>query len=138
LNVQLLRRIARYLFATLLPSEPYELCLHLVDAVEMERLNDKFLDHIGPTDVITFDHRQLESNPNAHLHGEIFICVDVAIKQAREFETTWKQEVVRYLVHGALHLHGHDDHDAPLRRVMKRAEDKFLGELSARFAIAAL
>ena len=43
------------------------------------------------------------------LHGEIFICVDEAVWQARKFRTSWQSEIVRYLVHGVLHLLGHDD-----------------------------
>ena len=45
----------------------------------------------------------------ATLHGEIFICVDEAVLQARKFRTSWQSEIVRYLVHGVLHLLGHDD-----------------------------
>ena len=43
------------------------------------------------------------------LHGEIFICVDEAIRQARRFGTIWQSEIVRYLIHGVLHLLGFDD-----------------------------
>ena len=42
------------------------------------------------------------------LHGEIFICVDEAIPQAKEFRTSWQSEIVRYIVHGVLHLLGHE------------------------------
>jgi ssRNA-specific RNase YbeY (16S rRNA maturation enzyme) len=36
----------------------YELCFHFVPAPEMARVNENFLDHSGPTDVITFDHNE--------------------------------------------------------------------------------
>jgi probable rRNA maturation factor len=42
------------------------------------------------------------------LHGELFICLDDAVKQAREFRTTWQSELTRYVIHGLLHLCGHD------------------------------
>jgi len=43
------------------------------------------------------------------LLGEIYICVDEAVLQARKFGTSWQSEVIRYLVHGVLHLLGFDD-----------------------------
>ena len=49
-----------------------------------------------------------------------FICVDDAVAQAKEFETDWWSEMVRYLIHGVLHLLGYDDLQPDLRRAMKR------------------
>ena len=46
------------------------------------------------------------------IHGEMFICVDEAIVQAKKFKTNWQSEVVRYIIHGILHLLGHDDLNA--------------------------
>jgi len=44
--------------------------------------------------------------------GEIFICVDEAVLQARKFGTSWPSEVVRYIIHGVLHLCGFNDSSA--------------------------
>ncbi len=67
------------------------------------------------------------------LHGEIFVCLPEAMKQARRFRTTWQTELVRYLVHAILHLSGYDDRTPAKRRVMKRAEDKALRTLRTRY-----
>ena len=72
------------------------------------------------------------------LHGEIFICLPEAVDQARRFGTTWQSEVVRYLVHGILHVRGHDDLDTASRRRMKREEDRLLRELTGRFRLSRL
>lgn len=72
------------------------------------------------------------------LHAEIFICVDEAAAQARRFHTTWQSELVRYLVHGVLHLLGHDDVKPAARRKMKREEDRLLRALSRRFPLSKL
>ncbi len=88
----------------------YELGVHLIGAGEMARLNETFLGHEGSTDVITFNHR--EGAPAGKLYGEIFICVDDALVQARRFRVWWQAEVARYLVHGLLHLEGWDDSGA--------------------------
>ena len=60
------------------------------------------------------------------LHGEIFVCVDEAVLQARKFGTSWQSEIVRYIVHGVLHLLGFDDSSAGARRKMKREENRLV------------
>ena len=112
------------------PAAP--VAVFLVGARRMSFLNQRFLGHAGPTDVITFDYA--EPLPVPHLlHGDIFICLEEARRQARTFGTTWQAEVVRYLVHGLLHLCGHDDLEAGARRRMKRVEDRMVRRLTAGF-----
>src|SRR5579862_4884189 len=151
INGRLLKQIAAALLADL-KVEDAELVVHLVAAPEIIRLNEQFLRHTGPTDVITFDYLDKgragcpqpavqsgaigTSRPT--LHGEIFICVDEAVLQARDFRTSWQSEIARYLVHGVLHLLGHDDSRSAERRIMKQAENRRLRELSRRFSLAQL
>ena len=56
-----------------------------------------------------------------------------AVQQAREFNTTWSSEVVRYVVHALLHLQGYDDLQPAKRRVMKREENRLLRALERQF-----
>jgi rRNA maturation RNase YbeY len=72
------------------------------------------------------------------IHGEIFICVPEAERQAKLFGTDRRSEVVRYVVHGILHLLGHDDLQALARKIMKREEDRLVREVSRRFALSKL
>jgi probable rRNA maturation factor len=107
----------------------------------MARVNRQFLQHEGSTDVITFDHLGWEFGvriSELQVHGELFICVDDAVAQAGEFRTTWQLEVVRYVVHGVLHLLGHDDLKPALRRKMKREENRLVRRLGGQFALAQL
>ncbi|HEY1663171.1 MAG TPA: rRNA maturation RNase YbeY [Verrucomicrobiae bacterium] len=106
--------------------------INLLGAKEMAALNETFLHHDGPTDVITFDY----ASAGSKLHGEIFICVDVAVLQAKEFETHWQSEIVRYVVHGVLHLLGHDDTNATVRQRMKREENRLMRKLAEKFSLA--
>ena len=99
-----------------------ELGIHLVGARRSAALNQQFLGHEGPTDIITFDHG---STPE-RVCGELFICVAEAVRQAREFGTTWSEEVRRYVIHGILHLRGYDDLEPGPRRVMKREENRLV------------
>ena len=106
----------------------------------MARINERFLQHEGSTDVITFDHAEPGGMLNGarKLCGEIFICVDDAVAQARVFRTTWPAELVRYAIHGLLHLAGHDDHEPAARRLMKRAENRLLRLVAAQFPLREL
>jgi probable rRNA maturation factor len=140
-DLRLLRAVVRELFNELPLVEEAELGVFLVAAPEMTRLNQTFLHHAGSTDVITFDYADHASRITRHapaVHGEIFICVDEAIRQARRFRTTWQSELVRYIVHGVLHLMGHNDHRASVRRKMKREENRLLRRLASRFPLSRL
>ncbi|HEV2453507.1 MAG TPA: rRNA maturation RNase YbeY, partial [Verrucomicrobiae bacterium] len=70
------------------------------------------------------------------IHGEIFVCVAEAERQAKLFGTNWRSELVRYVVHGVLHLMGHDDLQPVARKKMKRVEGRLVRELSRLFALS--
>lgn len=142
-NLRLFRRVARTLVADVLRLKRSELSVSLLAASEMTRLNERFVHHAGSTDVITFDYAEKEGSPSgclptATVHGEILICVDEAVVQARRFRTVWQSELVRYLTHGLLHLLGHDDLTVAQRQRMKRQEDRLVRELSRRFELRQL
>ena len=153
LNLPLLRRVTRHLLCEEFKVTDCELCFHFVAPEEMAELNWQFLQHEGSTDVITFDHsnlgapvskpaRGLKGHQRAdleigapRLHGEIFISVADAVKQARAFRTTWQSELVRYIIHALLHLRGHDDLQPAKRRVMKREENRLIKLATARLQL---
>jgi probable rRNA maturation factor len=153
-NRRLRKEVAAALLADLRVNQG-ELGIVLVAVPQMTRLNEQFLRHQGSTDVIAFDYglgvppssgialnnargaNRSRSEPRT-LHGEIFICLDEARDQAKKFKTFWQSEVVRYLVHGVLHLLGHDDRRAAGRRKMKAEEHQRLRRLSRRFALSKL
>ncbi len=138
-SAALLRQIARALLEQHLSLRTYELGIHLVGAKEMALVNETFLNHAGSTDVITFDNSTLApAEPSPSLTGELFICLDDAVSQAREFRSSWQAEVVRYLVHGVLHLRGHDDLKPVARRKMKQEENRLLRLLARQFPLARL
>jgi probable rRNA maturation factor len=102
-----------------------ELGINFVSAKRSAEVNWQFLQHEGPTDIITFDYG---STPE-RLFGEMFICVPEAVRQAAEFGTTWEAELLRYVIHGILHLRGYDDLEPAKRRVMKREENRLVRKL---------
>ena len=135
-NSRYLRRMARQCLESFPELTRIELGIHLVDNAKITRLNRHYLHHAGATDVITFDHRETEAVD--HLYGEVFLCVDEAVANARRYRTSWQQELTRYLVHGVLHLRGFNDATPAQQRRMKRAEDLHLRQLQKRFVLRRL
>lgn len=134
LDTRQLRKVTLALLGELQVAEA-ELGATFVADEEMTLVNETFLHHEGSTDVITFDHT-VEQNSRrkgkpAVIHGELFICVDEAVRQAKRFRTTWQTELTRYIVHGVLHLLGHDDHRAADRQKMKREENRLVRKLAS-------
>jgi len=90
-------------------------------------VNRRFLKHDHPTDVITFPLRDSEGTPD-----EIYVNLDYARSQARQFGVTVRDEVRRLIVHGCLHLLGYDDHRPSDRKRMKEREDRYVGTLAQK------
>jgi probable rRNA maturation factor len=135
-NLPLLRQITRSLLTGSLAITDFALGVFLVNTAEMTRLNGAYLGHAGSTDVIAFDHSETGQPPT--LFGEIYISLDEARLQARRYRATWQAELVRYLVHGVLHLRGYDDRARRSRRRMKREEDRVFRGLARRFRLSQL
>jgi len=136
INLRLLKQITKVLLAEL-KINGAELGINLVAAREMTLINETFLRHEGATDVITFDYGNgAHGVARPTLRGELLVCVNEAILQARPFNTDWQSEIVRYIIHGVLHLLGHDDLKSNLRRKMKRRENRLVRLLSKKFSLA--
>jgi probable rRNA maturation factor len=138
IDLRLVKEIVTAILAEL-EIKHCELEINLLGAKEMAALNETFLGHEGSTDVITFDYSEGKRlRQNVGVSGEIFISVDDAMQQSKKFRTNWQSEIVRYIVHGILHLIGYDDLRSDLRRKMKREENRLLRKLSRRFALSKL
>ena len=131
IDVKILSRIIRHLLQEEFKGREFEIGISLVSEESMTRANETYLRHQGPTDVITFHYH--EPGPTAPLRGDLLICVTEAAKQAERFRVTWPQEVVRYIVHGLLHLCGYDDQRPAARKSMKKVENRLLKRLAKQF-----
>ena len=83
-------------------------------------LHAKFLDDPSPTDVMAFPYGDED------LFGEVLVNLDMAQEQANARHLPIQREVELYVVHGALHLLGFDDHDDASRAAMRDAESRVL------------
>lgn len=84
--------------------EEAEISLALLDDAAIASMNEEYLEHEGPTDVITFAMHEGDEPPL----GDIYVGVPQAIRQAAEFGATAEEEVLRLAVHGALHVLGYE------------------------------
>jgi probable rRNA maturation factor len=89
----------------------------IVDDATSDQVHRDFMDIEGPTDVITFHH------------GEIVIGAEVAERQAKEYDEPLAREILRYMVHGLLHLAGHEDSDPEERARMEAAQETIIAQL---------
>ena len=99
----------------------HELSVAIVDDAAIAAINQQFLNHAGPTDVIIFDL--------GDGLGEIIVSAERAVIVARQLRRPPHAELALYLVHGLLHLAGLDDHTSSQRRAMRAAERRVLRQL---------
>ena len=98
-------------------TELREISVVLVSDRRMASLHRQFLNQAGPTDVLTFQH------------GEIFISVETARRNARVFGSSLARELRLYIIHGLLHLHAFDDQTESEAREMQKTQQQILRRL---------
>jgi probable rRNA maturation factor len=85
-------------------------------------LNREHLGHDYPTDVLSFPI----TDSRLHLEGEVYVDLDTAAENAIRFQTTFRREAARYIIHGLLHLAGYDDASEESRAIMRNLEGIYL------------
>ncbi len=97
-----------------------------VDRKEILELNGKYLNHHFTTDILTFNY----NGSNTDLDGEIIISYEDAIENAERFHISGKEEYLRLIIHGILHLLGFDDQQINDKLKMKRKETSLVKKLN--------
>jgi probable rRNA maturation factor len=80
------------------------LSITLLTPARMAAMNRRHLGHAGATDVIAFGFR----DPRGAIVGDVYLCPAVAAANARRFGVGVREELLRLVVHGTLHVLGHD------------------------------
>lgn len=101
----------------------------IVDDAAIREINREHRGKDAPTDVLSFP---LEPEPFAQerLLGDIIISVDTARRQAADYDAPLQREIYRLLIHGLLHVLGHDHEEAGERERME-AQERRLAEAIA-------
>jgi probable rRNA maturation factor len=103
--------------------EHAQISVALVDNATIRRINHEHLAHDWPTDVISF---MLSSPGEPELVGELIVSTEMAAATAAEVNAEPAAELALYVVHGLLHLCGHDDLTEPDVLEMRARESMHL------------
>ncbi len=87
-------------------------------------INKQYLDHDYYTDIITFDYCE-----DKMISGDLFISIDTVLSNSQKFNTSYKEELNRVIVHGILHLIGFKDKSEQEAKEMRNQENLALNLL---------
>lgn len=85
------------------------------------RLNNEFLKHDNYTDIITFDYVK-----GINISGDIYISVERVADNSLKFGVNLKDELLRVMVHGILHLLNYDDKSDDEKKLMRNLESEYI------------
>ncbi len=97
----------------------------VVDDAAISKLNEEFLHHQGPTDVLSFVLEQ----GDGLLEGEVVVSAETAQRTAPQFGWSAAEELLLYVIHGTLHLAGYDDATPQQQATMRDRETEYLARL---------
>ena len=103
-----------------------EISILIVDDPQIAKLNHRYLNRQGPTNVIAFAMREGEfAHVAPHLLGDVVISADTAAKEAQNFGLSIERRFYELLVHGMLHLFGydHEGSESEARRMEKKSRE---------------
>jgi probable rRNA maturation factor len=104
-----------------------ELSILLTGDAQIRTLNRTNRGKDKPTDVLSFPVSPNAQNTAGRALGDIAISVDTARRQAAAYDAPLQSEIHRLLIHGILHVLGHDHHEAGERAMMEAEERRLAG-----------
>jgi probable rRNA maturation factor len=109
----------------------HELSLLIVDDPQIEIINREYLQHVGPTNVISFAMQEGEfPQVSPFLLGDVVISADTAGKEADLAGISFRQRLIELLIHGVLHLVGFDhEQDKTKAQIMETRSRSLLEQI---------
>lgn len=111
----------------------------LLNELEMSKINKEYRGFSKPTDVLSFVYhdviKKLQKKPfiipfleknNQNPTGYVYLCPPYIKKQAVYFSVSFKEEFLRMLIHGLLHIAGHDHYKKKETKKMFELQDAIL------------
>jgi probable rRNA maturation factor len=106
-----------------------DITIVLTDDAQLQQLNRDFLGSDAPTDVLSFPALETDPETGRRYLGDILISVPRADDQAGAAGHALEEEVRLLIVHGTLHLLGHDHADAEDKTKMWAAQAEVLARI---------
>lgn len=129
----LLERAARFTLELQPDSAEADITIVLTDDQQLHELNRDFLGVDAPTDVLSFPASEEDPETGASYLGDILISVPRAAQQALAGGHPLEAEVQLLVVHGVLHLLGHDHAEAEEKTLMWNEQAKVLERLGLAY-----
>lgn len=85
-------------------------------------INRQYLQHDYLTDIITFDYSE-----GTVISGDLMISIDTVRSNAATYGVSFREELMRVIIHGILHLCGYGDKTPAEEKQMRALENKYLG-----------
>ena len=126
---ELLERAARAALEHEAESQDAELSVVLTDNEQLQELNLNYLGIDAPTDVLSFPASELDPESGARYIGDVLISIPRAQSQADAAGHPLESEVQLLVVHGILHLLGHDHAEPEEKDRMWKAQAEVLDTL---------
>ena len=135
-DTERLVQLATFALGALRIHPQAELSIVLVDEATMSAYHEKFMGEPGPTDVLSFPMDELrapepDDEPPLGLLGDIVLCPTVTAAQAADSNRTPEEEADYLLIHGLLHLLGHDHAEPAEKKAMFDLNDKVIAAWGA-------
>ena len=129
----LLNEFKQFLPNYLLNKKSCSLSFEIVDDRKISELNQKWLNKFGPTDVLSFPILLKDDSLNNFTSiefGDIFISLEMALKQSVEYSNSVEEEVIWLASHGLLHLLGWDHQDQTQLENMLKIQEYLISKLN--------
>ncbi len=108
-----------------------ELLIRIVDRDEIQALNNTYRHKDKPTNVLSFPS-DLPIEIDESIMGDVVICTDVVLEEARKQKKTFENHLIHMAVHGTLHLLGYDHIEENDAIEMEDLEIKILEKLGIK------
>lgn len=115
--------------ATLSAPSDADLTIVLTDNKQLQELNLQWMGVDAPTDVLSFPSDEIDPEGGHRYLGDILISVEQAAEQAKTAGHPVESEVLLLVVHGVLHLMGHDHAEADEKARMWKTQAEILTKL---------
>ena len=129
LQPSVLERVALETLSAIPEPEKADLTIVLTDDNQIHQLNRDFLAVDAPTDVLAFPADYIDPDTNASYLGDVIISYERAVVQAQAGGHLLEHEIELLVVHGILHLLGHDHADPEEKAKMWEAQSTVLRRL---------
>jgi len=129
----LLNEFKQFLPNYLLNKKSGSLSFEIIDNLKISELNKIWLNKSGPTDVLSFPVLSKEDSLNNFTSiefGDIFISLEMALKQSIDYNNSLEEEVIWLASHGFLHLLGWDHQDQTQLENMLKIQEYLISKLN--------